>query len=239
MTPARLAAAIFDVDGTLVDSERDGHRVAFNRAFERLGMSDRWDVETYGELLSVAGGRRRLVHYLRTQGHSGSDAEELAGRLHSLKTDIMRDLVCSGAVPSRPGAQQLLEELSHAGVDLYVATTGSRAWVEPLLDQHFATVDFKAVLTGSEVTSLKPDPAVYLEVLRRSGHETRSCLAVEDSGPGVSAAVAAGLRCLAVTNDYTIEHDLSAAAFIGTGLDDPAVLDWLFEQVEPGAEVHR
>ena len=239
MTSARLAAAIFDVDGTLVDSERDGHRVAFNLAFEQLGMSDRWDVGTYGELLSVTGGRRRLVHYLRSLGHPDEAADELAGRLHSLKTDIMRDLVCAGAVPPRPGARHVLEQLGRAGVDLCVATTGSRAWVEPLLDRHFPNVEFKAVLTGSEVTALKPDPAVYLEVLRRSGHEATSCVAVEDSEPGVSAAVTAGLRCLAVTNDYTIEHDLSAAAFIGTGLDDLAVLDWLFDQVAPGAEVHR
>ena len=229
MTSAPPTAAIFDVDGTLVDSERDGHRVAFNLAFEQLGMDDRWDVDTYGELLKVAGGRRRLVHYLKTQGHPDDTAEELAGRLHSIKTGLMRDLVRDGAVPARPGAGRVLEELDRAGVELYVATTGSRAWVEPLLDQHFSSVAFKAVLTGSEISDLKPDPAVYLEVLRLSGHPASDCVAVEDSESGVSAAVAAGLRCVAVTNDYTVEHDLSAAAHVGTGLDDPTVLDWLLD----------
>ena len=75
MTSVRPAAAIFDVDGTLVDSERDGHRVAFNLAFEQLGMDDRWDVGTYGELLTVTGGRRRLVHYLKSQGRPDEDRE--------------------------------------------------------------------------------------------------------------------------------------------------------------------
>ncbi len=234
MTSARLVAAIFDVDGTLVDSERDGHRIAFNRAFERLGMSDQWDVATYGGLLSVTGGRPRLVHYLRSQGRTDEDAGKLADRLHSLKTDIMRELVEAGAVPARPGARQVLEQLSDAGVELHVATTGSRDWVEPLLDRHFCTVEFKSVLTGSEVHDLKPDPAVYLEVLRRSGHRASQCVAIEDSEAGVGAAVAAGLRCVAVTNDYTVEHDLSAAAHIGTGLDDPTVVDWLLEQAGVG-----
>lgn len=232
MTSERLAAAIFDVDGTLVDSERDGHRVAFNLAFEQLGMSDRWEVSTYGQLLSITGGRRRLVQYLRSQGHPAAVAEELAGRLHSLKTDNMRDLVCTGAVPARPGALRVLEQLSRAGVDLYVATTGSRAWVEPLLDRHFSTVEFTHVLTGSEVSRLKPEPAVYLEVLRRSDHPASACVAVEDSESGVAAAVAAGLRCVAVTNDYTVDHDLSAATLTGTGLDDPTVVDWLLEEAQ-------
>ena len=139
-------------------------------------------------------------------------------------------MISCATAPCRPDlVRAVLEELDRAGVELYVATTGSRAWVEPLLDRHFSTVGFKSVLTGSEVPDLKPDPAVYLEVLRRSGHRASQCVAVEDSESGVAAAVAAGLRCVAVTNDYTVEHDLSAAAHVGTGLDDPTVLDWLLD----------
>ncbi|MGD9960754.1 HAD family hydrolase [Nocardioides sp.] len=222
----RLQAVIFDVDGTLVDSERDGHRVAFNLAFEEAGLPDRWDPVPYGQLLNVTGGRRRLVRYLVARGHGPAEAEELARRLHTRKTDLMRDLIEVGAVPPRPGAVRLLTELAAARVELSVATTGNRAWVEPLLARTFPVVRFRAVVTGTEITVLKPDPAVYLEAMRLTGHGPEDCVAVEDSAAGVSAAVQAGLRCVAVTNDYTRDHDLSGAAYVGEGLDDPAVLEW-------------
>ncbi len=230
-----LAAVVLDVDGTLVDSERDGHRVAFNQAFAEAGLPDRWDPETYGRLLDVTGGRRRLTRYLLAGGRGAQEAAALAASLHQRKTGLMRDLVAAGAVPARPGAARLLADLAAAGVELHVATTGSRVWVEPLLDHCFAGARFVSIVTGTEVATLKPDPAVYLEVLRRSGHHADSVVAVEDSAAGVAAAVGAGLRCLAVTNDYTLDHDLSAATYVGTGLDDPGVVEWFRRRTRPPA----
>lgn len=222
---SRLAAVIFDVDGTLVDSERDGHRIAFNAAFEEAGLPDRWDVPTYGRLLRIAGGAKRMAVWFERSGRSPAEARELAERLHKRKTMIMRRLVEEGRVQARPGARQLVDELEAGGVEMHVATTGTRAWVEPLLRNAFGD-RFATVVTGTEISDLKPDPAVYLEVLRRAGCEPARAVAVEDSANGVQAAVRAGLRCLAARNPYTREDDLSGASLVVDELNDPGLVAW-------------
>jgi len=219
-------AVVFDVDGTLVDSERDGHRVAFNEAFAEAGLPDRWDVPTYVRLLEVSGGRQRLAAWFREQGRGEDECEALAERLHEAKTRIMRSLALLGRIPPRPGVLALLRDLTRHGVSLHIATTGSRAWVEPLLRTSFGPI-WDVVVTGTEVTDLKPSPQVYLEVLRRTSLDQADLVAVEDSAQGVAAAVAAGLACVAVRNQDTRHHDLSAARLVGAGPDDPAVVDWL------------
>ena len=220
-----LGAVVFDVDGTLVDSERDGHRVAFNAAFEEAGLPDRWDVPTYGRLLAVAGGAQRLAHWFEQSGRSASEAQELAERLHPRKTAIMRDLVGQGRIAPRPGVVELIDGLGAAGVPMHVATTGTRAWVEPLLDRLFGD-RFGTVVTGTEVPDLKPSPAAYLEVLRLTRCSPDDTLAVEDSANGVRAAVAAGLRCVATVNPYTRAQDMSGAFLVSDGFTDPALVSW-------------
>jgi HAD superfamily hydrolase (TIGR01509 family) len=235
-----LEAVIFDVDGTLVDSERDGHRVAFNEAFAEAGLPDYWDVDTYGQLLKITGGARRLAFWFENNGRSPAEAAELAQRLHMRKTQIMRRLIEDGHVQARPGAHQLINELDASGVQMDVATTGTRAWVEPLLNHSFG-YRFHTVITGTEVPDLKPSPAVYLEVLSRTGCAPERAVAVEDSGNGVQAAVAAGLRCLAAHNPYTRNDDLSDATLVADGLDDPALVAWFQRRVSlaKGSKVIR
>ena len=223
----RLDTVIFDVDGTLVDSERDGHRVAFNEAFEEAGLPDYWDVDTYGRLVKITGGARRLAHWFEQNGRAPAEARELAETLHARKTQIMRRLIADGRVHARPGARELIDELEAAGVQIHVATTGTRAWVGPLLDRAFGPNRFRTVITGTEVADLKPSPAAYLEVLRRTGCDRDRTVAIEDSANGVHAAVAAGLRCLAARNPYTRDDDLSGAVLIADGLDDPPLLEYL------------
>ncbi|HEU4511733.1 MAG TPA: HAD-IA family hydrolase [Nocardioidaceae bacterium] len=212
-----LRAVVFDVDGTLVDSERDGHRVAFNRAFEEAGLSYHWDVATYGELLRTTGGQRRLEAFLLDRGHDGDEAGDLALKLHEIKTAVFRDMVEAGLVPLRPGVARLVADLRGEGVQVLVATTGSRAWVEPLLDRHFPADTFALTVTGTEVTALKPDPAAYVEVVREAGLALSEVVAVEDSGNGLLAAKAAGLTCLVVTNDYTSAQDFTGADLVVDG----------------------
>lgn len=206
-----LRAVIFDVDGTLVESERDGHRVAFNQAFADFDLPDHWSVGSYGRLLTVAGGRQRLQAYFESNGYAGEQAAGLAIELHKAKTRIFTLMVRNGAIPLRNGVRRLVQSLHEDGVRLFIATTGSREWVEPLVTHHFDTGVFELLLTGTEVLALKPKPDVYLTVMREAGLPTTCVVAVEDSANGLRAAQAARLPCLVVTNLYT-EHDDFAAA---------------------------
>lgn len=216
---ADLRAVIFDVDGTLADTERDGHRVAFNEAFEAAGLDYRWDVQEYGELLALTGGRRRIAHYLTAQGHDADEVAALAAELHRDKTCRFAALVRTGAMQARPGAAELIKALRAEGIPTAVATTGTGDWVLPLLDTLFGLDVFDVVVTGTDITDLKPDPAVYLETMARLDVTPAGSVAIEDSANGVQAAVAAGLCCVAVVNGYTHEQDLSGAAAV---LDDLA-----------------
>ncbi len=210
-------AVVFDVDGTLADTERDGHRPAFNEAFAAAELPYRWDPAEYGALLAVPGGRQRIEHYLNNRGLPPQRAAELAARLHADKTARFVERVRAGLVPARAGVADLLGALRAAGVRLAVATTGSREWVTELLDGLFGPDAFEVVVTGTEVTALKPDPAVYEQALAALRLPSTDAVAVEDSAIGVEAAVAAGLRCLAVTNHYTRGQDFTAAAAICDG----------------------
>ena len=217
----RLEAVLFDVDGTLVDSERDGHRVAFNRAFEEAGLPDRWDVERYGELLAVTGGDRRIKAYYEQRGVSEEESSELARRLHPRKTELFTEMARNGEIAPRPGVRELLDELDAAGVRLAVATTGNGAWVHPLLERSFGPGRFEVVVTAEEAPKLKPDPSVYLRALADLGLSAAAAPAIEDSRNGLRAAKAAGLACVIVVNDYTRDQDFGAADLVLDGFGGP------------------
>ncbi|MEX2658725.1 MAG: HAD-IA family hydrolase [Acidimicrobiales bacterium] len=216
-----LTCVVFDVDGTLVDSERDGHRIAFNRAFDELGLPDRWDEELYGRLLEVTGGARRIDTWLRERGMEEAERSRLVPRLHERKTALFQQLVTDRAIDPRPGVRELLDDLDAACIRLAVATTGTRSWVGPLLDLLFGAGRFPVVITGDDVPARKPDPSAYLMALDELGVDPRTVLAVEDSEPGLVAAHDAGLACAVVVNDYTAGHDLTDADLLLDGFGAP------------------
>ena len=221
-----LRAVVLDVDGTLVDSERDGHRVAFNLAFEEFSLPYRWSPEEYGELLAVPGGQQRLIAFLTDQGVAEDTRDDLARRLHRRKTELFQELVEQGRIHPRTGVRELLDDLAAAGVRMSVATTGSRAWVSRLLEQLFGLDRFEAVITGEDAPVLKPDPAAYLRAVEEMSIDAAAdVIAVEDSHAGLRAAKAAGLSCVVVVNDYTSGQDFSGADLVLDAFDgSPAAL---------------
>ena len=219
-----LKAVIFDLDGTLVDSEQQGHRVAFNDAFEAFGLPDRWDPDRYRDLLSTTGGERRLLRWFSDPASSLSDRPEgerrqLAAALHGWKTERFAELAASGAIPATEGAARLLDDVDGAGIALAIATTGSRHWVNPLVERMFGLGRFAAVVAGDEVAHRKPDPEAYLQTLDRLGIGAAAAVAIEDSGPGWRAARDAGLACVIVANPETDLAEVADADLIVDGFD--------------------
>lgn len=213
---SRLEAVVFDVDGTLAETERDGHRVAFNAAFKRHRLPFHWSVEEYGDLLAVTGGRRRLEVFLESNGVD--DAEEVAAEVHRTKTTMFARWIRLGiGFKARPGVEALLAGLRAKGVRLAVASTGRRDWVEPVLCGLFADKLFEVVVTGDDVHRLKPDPEGYLLALDRLGVPPERALAVEDSPPGLAAASAAGLACVVVASAYNLGADFRGASAVVDG----------------------
>ena len=219
----RPAAVIFDVDGTLAETERDGHRVAFNRAFADAGLPWRWDERLYGELLAVTGGRERIVHFARRFAPDWLRHDDVAHRiaeLHAAKNRHYADLVRSGELTLRPGVPALLDQLSAAGVRLAIATTTSRANVDVLLHSTLgepAAARFEIMVCGEDVARKKPDPEVYAQALRLLRLDARQCVAVEDSANGLRAARAAGIATVVVRSLYTRDEDFAGALRVDDG----------------------
>lgn len=209
-----LSAVIFDVDGTLADTERDGHRPAFNAAFAAHGLDIFWNVEEYGRLLKITGGRRRIAADLRARGFGDAAADQLAAEIHQTKTQLFRDRIVAGDVVLRPGLPALVRSLVDQGIRLAVATTGRRAWVEPLLKHFFDLEIFEVIVTGDDVSRLKPDPEVYRQTLEKLELRPEEVLAIEDSTLGLHAAMACNIATVVVTTDYSADQDMTGAAAV-------------------------
>lgn len=224
---AELRALIFDVDGTMADTEKDGHRVAFNQAFVQAGLDWEWSPELYGELLAIAGGKERIRFYLeqyRPDFQPPANQEAFIADLHAAKTEYYRQLLTTGSIPLRLGVKRLLQEARERGVRLAIATTSAPANVTALLESTLAPEGsdwFEAIAAGDIVPAKKPAPDIYHHVLQTMGLEPQDCLAIEDSHHGLVAAHQANLKTVVTVNDYTRGHDFSDATLVLDHLGEP------------------
>ena len=219
-----MKALIFDCDGVLVDTEKDGHRVAFNEAFKQAGLDVSWNVELYGELLKVAGGKERMTHYFNKAGWpAGQTADTLIPDLHKRKTAIFQELIATGKLPLRPGIVRIIDEARAAGVRLAVCTTSHKDSVDGVLDLMGPERKkaFEHVLAGDVVKKKKPDPEIYELAKQRLGLKAAECVVIEDSRNGLLSATGAGMPCVITTSTYTVDEDFREAALVVPELGDP------------------
>lgn len=222
-----LDALLFDVDGTLADTERDGHRPAFNQAFADAGLDWHWDPALYGRLLAVTGGKERIKHYVehyRPDYVRPASFDDMVADLHKTKTRHYTALAARGAIPMRPGVKRLLAEARAAGLRLAIATTTTPENVTVLLEHSLGAGScdwFEVIAAGDIVPAKKPAPDIYRYALEKMGLDAADCLAFEDSENGLAASLGAGLKTLVTVNDYTVDHDFSGAAAVLSDLGDP------------------
>lgn len=222
-----LQALLFDVDGTLADTERDGHRVAFNRAFADAGLDWEWSPELYGELLAVTGGKERMQFYLdkfNTDFERPDNLDEFIKQLHAAKTEHYTQMLAEGAIPLRPGVKRLIAEARDAGLRLAVATTTTPANVEALLS-HALDPDamswFEVIAAGDVVPAKKPAPDIYTYAMEKMGLNAADCIAFEDSRNGILSSQGAGLKTIITVNGYTADDDFSGAAIVLDQMGEP------------------
>ncbi len=249
----KLEALIFDVDGTLADTERDGHRVAFNQAFEEAGLDWNWSIELYGELLQVTGGKERIRLYIEKFLKNFELEEkitEFAARLHKRKTHFYLELLQSGAIPLRSGVERLIQEARNANLRLAISTTTTPANVTYLLSSTLGeeSIDwFEVIAAGDIVPAKKPAPDIYTWAMQQMNIKPEACLAFEDSLNGVKSSLAANLKTVITINGYTKDDDFSGAALVLDQYGDPDspftildgdAMDYQYVNIEMLQELH-
>jgi HAD superfamily hydrolase (TIGR01509 family) len=219
-----LEAVLWDVDGTLAETERDGHLVAFNEAFAELDIPWRWDEMRYGELLHVAGGFERLLFDMASQSSAPAAMDErrtLARRIHVLKNQRYQERIESGALPLRAGVRELFDDCEASGIRMAVVTTTSQGNVAALLGTHLGPRwrdRFAAVVCAEDAPVKKPDPQAYRLVLERLQLPADRAVAIEDSAMGLAAATAAGIPVVIARSRYFADDPVPGALAVGPSL---------------------
>lgn len=227
---AKLSGLIFDCDGVLAESERDGHRQAFNITFAERGFDAEWDPVLYKKLLGIGGGKERMHWYWNEKGAwpTGYDTPDkrdaLVRELHARKTDLFIKLVESGSVPLRVGVERLVNEALETGVPLAVCSTSNEKAVTKIVELLGDKIAAKIpVFAGDCVDNKKPSPDVFFLAKEKLGLDPKNVCVLEDSHNGLVAAKAAGMACVVTKSAFTYDEDFSMADKVLESLDNPKV----------------
>lgn len=221
----KIKAIIFDVDGTLADTE-EAHRISFNKAFAESHLDWNWNVALYGKLLKTTGGKERIKNFVENYQPDfikPADYDGYVKNLHQLKTRHYTTMLNEGQIPLRPNIKRLIDESRGAGLRLAIATTTSPENVSALLHQGLGADGeslFEVIGCGDIVPQKKPAPDIYDWVLQKMGLNAAECIALEDSENGLHASLAAGVKTFVTTNDYTRQQDFTGAAAVFEDLSD-------------------
>ncbi len=220
-----LEAIIFDCDGVLVDTERDGHRLAFNMAFRDLRIDLEWSVDQYKELVKIAGGKERMRYFFnQTEWPDvAEEKDQFITNLHKKKTAHFLNIIQSGRMQLRPGVKRLIDEAIGYNIKLAVCSTSNENSVNMIVDSLLGNERreyFSAILAGDIVTRKKPSPDIYTLCAERLSIYPSMCVVVEDSRNGLLAAKAAGFNCLITKNEYTAEENFEEADMVIDELGD-------------------
>lgn len=227
---AELKALIFDVDGTLAETERDGHRPAFNQAFADTGLDWNWSEALYGELLEVSGGKERIRAYIQQSKpdfvlpEGFADLTEFIKHLHATKTKYYKQYAAEGKIPLRPGVERLLNEAREKGVRLAIATTTTPANVQALLENTLGAESlnwFEVIAAGDMVPQKKPAPDIFEYALAHLKLPPENCLGFEDTNNGLLSATQTGLKTIVTVNDYTRQQDFTKATLVISDFGEP------------------
>ena len=217
-------ALFFDMDGVIIDTEKDGHRIAFNTAFEEFGFPVTWEVDYYGDLLKISGGKERMKHHLQTRGFGTqvdpAGVDELIINLHKRKTEIFINLIEGGSLQLRPGIHRLMKEANEHGVPVCICTTATQKSAEAVAAHSLPDISFSHILAGDIVARKKPAPDIYLLALEKTGKEPSRCIVVEDSRNGMLAGDAAGIPVVVTTSIYTKDEVFDEARLVVSCLGD-------------------
>lgn len=233
-------ALIFDCDGVIAETERDAHRLSFNEAFKDKGLTTSWDVDLYGELLKIGGGKERMTNHFNNIGWPTDviDKQKFVQDLHILKTEKFEKVILSGVVPLRPGVMRLMDEAINQGVPIAICSTSNenavKTIVRTLLGERISKI---RIFAGDIVKNKKPSPDIYNLAAKELDVDPLRCWVIEDSEIGLKAAKSAGMRCVVTKSVYTKNELFDNADAIvedlDRGLDGPISMSWLNYKASP------